>query len=127
MTTGSTEQIQRSEAVTSSEYRYAPTEEAKKADGGRKLRDLREEIERAEAELVGTLVAIQDKLTFDRMKKEAGEKVREATVEKVKAMAENVSDRGRRAGQTAMETLRRHPVSTAALSLGLTWRPTSRP
>jgi hypothetical protein len=88
------------------------------------------EIEQTRDEMTGTVEAIGERLDPSNIVEDAKETVREATVGKVEAMANQATDAISEVGTTAqqassgiIETLRRNPIpaAMAGIGLGLLW------
>lgn len=83
------------------------------------LNELRARIEQTEVEMIGTLNAIQDKLSFENMMGMAEEKILETLLDKVKSMMKDINVKSKDIGHMAMDTVKQHPVPVALLGLGL--------
>ena len=82
---------------------------------------LRAEIETTRVELGHTIDAIQERLSPARIKQEAKDSVREATIGRVKQMAKNVGEKASDKGRGIFEVMRENPVPLAMIGLGAGW------
>lgn len=80
-----------------------------------KIKELRAKIDQTEAQMAGTLDAIQGKLTFDHMIHQAGEKLCEAAVGRTKSM---IIDAAR---ETIIDTIKNNPLPLTLMGLGASW------
>jgi ElaB/YqjD/DUF883 family membrane-anchored ribosome-binding protein len=91
------------------------------ADGGDRVVQIRREIAATRAEMGATVDAIQYKLDPNRLKAQAKESVREATVGRAERLANEASDTAREASTTMMETIKQNPLPAAMAAIGLGW------
>ena len=82
---------------------------------------LRADIATTRLELGHTIDAIQERLSPQRIKQEAKDSVREATIGRVKQMAKNVGDKASDKGRGILEVMRDNPVPLAMIGLGAGW------
>ncbi len=82
---------------------------------------LRADIASTRVELGHTIDAIQERLSPARLKQEAKDTVREATIGRVKQMAKNAGDKAGDAGRGIFEIMRDNPVPVAMIGLGAGW------
>jgi ElaB/YqjD/DUF883 family membrane-anchored ribosome-binding protein len=82
---------------------------------------LRANIEQTRAEMSDTLNQIQDRLNPARLKAQAKEKVRDATIGRMKQMARNAGDKAGDAGRGIIDVVRDNPVPIALIGLGAGW------
>jgi ElaB/YqjD/DUF883 family membrane-anchored ribosome-binding protein len=82
---------------------------------------LRADIATTRLELGHTLDAIQERLSPERIKQEAKDSVREATIGRVKQMAKNVGDKASDKGRGILDVIRDNPVPLAMIGLGAGW------
>lgn len=94
--------------------------------------EIRQEIERTRIEMHETIDAIQQKLNPERLKRQAGDTIREATIgraehtmsnamDKAEGAVNNVRDTAMEAKSGLMETVRHNPLPAAMIGLGLGW------
>jgi hypothetical protein len=79
---------------------------------------LRAEIEQSRAAMSDTLSQIQERLRPARLKAQAKEKVREATIGRVKEMANKVGDRAGQTGRSIVDVAKENPVPLALIGIG---------
>ena len=91
-----------------------------KANGGDVAR-IRADIETTRAAMSDTLSQIQERLNPARLKEQARETVREATIGRVKQMARNAGDRANEAGRGIVDVMRDNPIPLAMIGLGAGW------
>lgn len=82
---------------------------------------IRADIEQTRVAMGDTLNQIQDRLSPARLKEQAKEKVREATIGRVKQMARNAGDKASDASRGFMDVVRENPVPLALIGLGAGW------
>jgi ElaB/YqjD/DUF883 family membrane-anchored ribosome-binding protein len=82
---------------------------------------LRADIATTRLELGHTIDAIQERLSPQRIKQEAKDSIREATIGRVKQMAKNVGDKASDKGRGILEVMRDNPVPLAMIGLGAGW------
>jgi ElaB/YqjD/DUF883 family membrane-anchored ribosome-binding protein len=82
---------------------------------------LRADIETTRIELGNTINAIQERLSPARLKQEAKDSVRDATIGRVKDMAKNAGEKASGAGRGIIEVVRDNPVALAMIGLGAGW------
>ena len=82
---------------------------------------IRADIETTRAQMSDTLSQIQERLSPARLKEQARETVREATIGRVKQMARNAGDRAGEAGRGIMDVVRDNPIPLAMIGLGAGW------
>lgn len=82
---------------------------------------LRTQIEQTRSNMSQTVDAIQAKLSPERLTAEAKQKVREATLGKVKEMANEATSKANIWGTQMMETIKQNPLPAALVGLGLGW------
>jgi gas vesicle protein len=98
------------------------------ADTARRTRELESEIERTRGEMSETIEAIQDRLRPSTIVSNTVERVKSATTEKVKHMADTAThsardlmDRTRDAAEEMSHRTPRHTVPTALIGIGCAW------
>lgn len=79
------------------------------------------DIERTRAEMSETVDAIQRKLSPDRLKGQMKDKVREATIGRVKGMTGRAGSRAKGIGSDIVEAVKSNPVPAAMVGVGLGW------
>jgi ElaB/YqjD/DUF883 family membrane-anchored ribosome-binding protein len=82
---------------------------------------LRADIATTRLELGHTIDAIQERLSPERIKQEAKDSVREATIGRVKQMVKNAGDKASDKGRGILEVMRDNPVPLAMIGLGAGW------
>ncbi|HKT79360.1 MAG TPA: DUF3618 domain-containing protein [Vicinamibacterales bacterium] len=94
----------------------------------RRARDIRSEIEDTREEMAETIDAIQDKLRPSTIVAGATERVKAATTERVRAMADTtgetaqkVMDRTRDTAGGVVEMIRDNPIPAALIGIGAAW------
>jgi uncharacterized protein YjbJ (UPF0337 family) len=120
--------------VTETESTSTPTPGGTTREGRTEegTEEIRVELGQTRAEMSETIDAIQDKLSPERLKEQAKETLRAATVGKAEEavssvvgkaeeMASSAGDTASGAGSTLVETLKQNPIPTALVGLGLGW------
>src|SRR5947207_8423388 len=82
---------------------------------------IRADIEATRARMGDTLEELGSRLNPDRLKQEAKDTVREATIGRVQTMARNSVDRATNAGRTAADVVRENPIPVAMIAAGIGW------
>ena len=97
-------------------------------DTARRTRQIEGEIAHTRAELSETIDALQEKLRPGNLASEATERVKAATTEKVKSMAETASERAqemvrdtRDRASYVIESTKRNPVPALMIGAGVAW------
>jgi ElaB/YqjD/DUF883 family membrane-anchored ribosome-binding protein len=113
---------------TAGEYAVDPSQSPPTREEGPegRTREIRAEIDRTREEMTETIDAIQDRLSPRRMVSRAADNVREATVERVRHMANTVHERfandsGANAQSGFLDRTRENPVATALAVGSLAW------
>jgi ElaB/YqjD/DUF883 family membrane-anchored ribosome-binding protein len=88
---------------------------------GKDPEQIRADIARTRAELGDTIDRLQERLNPRRLRDEAQDAVREATIGRAKQMAEKAGHRARGFRDVAMDTIRQNPIPAAMVALGLGW------
>jgi ElaB/YqjD/DUF883 family membrane-anchored ribosome-binding protein len=83
--------------------------------------EIRAEIDTTRAELTQTLNAIQEKLSPERIKQQATDQVRAATVGRVETMADDAKWKVKGVGEDVFETIKRNPAPALLTAVGLGW------
>lgn len=89
--------------------------------GDRDLEAIRAEIERTRAEMSKTVNAIQDRLSPERLKAQAIDRVREATVGGAKDMANSANRLVRELPSWMVESVRDNPLPALLAGVGVGW------
>ncbi len=84
-------------------------------------KEIREDIRRTRAEISETVDIIQARLDPERLKGQAQEVVREATIGRIENMANDISRRASGMGNGVMDTLKSNPIPAALMGIGLGW------
>lgn len=82
---------------------------------------IRENIERTRAQMSETIDRIQHRLDPSRLRSEAEDAVREATIGRVEDMAYQAKRRAKRAQRGMINKIKENPVPAALIGLGLGW------
>jgi ElaB/YqjD/DUF883 family membrane-anchored ribosome-binding protein len=82
---------------------------------------IRADIEQTRANMGDTLNAIQERLSPERLKAQAKESIREATIGRVEKMARKVGDRASDTGRGLLDVARDNPVPLALIGIGAGW------
>lgn len=82
---------------------------------------IRANIEQTRAQMSETVDTIHARLSPENLKQQAQEAIREATVGKVKEMADNVEHTVRGWRSNVMSTIRQNPVPAAMVAIGVGW------
>src|SRR5689334_13273089 len=82
---------------------------------------IRADIESTRARMGETLEALGTRLNPDRLKQQAKDTVREATIGRVETMARNTVDRATSAGRSAATVVRENPIPVAMIVAGIGW------
>lgn len=85
----------------------------------RKIKELKDEISRTRSDLSGTVEAIAQKISPRHIRTEVSGKMRDATIGRIKNMAENTEMRVKEAGASILDTIKSNPVPTAFLGIGI--------
>lgn len=83
--------------------------------------EIRSEIDATRAEMTRTLNAIQEKLNPQRIKQQAADQVRAATVGRVEDMADEAKWKVKGVGEDVFETIKRNPAPALLTAVGLGW------
>lgn len=83
--------------------------------------ELRAEIDATRAEMTQTLNAIQEKLNPQRIKQQAADSVRAATVGRVETIADDAKWKVKGVGEDVFETIKRNPAPALLTAVGLGW------
>lgn len=82
---------------------------------------IRAEIERTRGEMAETVDSIQERLSPERLKREAVDSVREATIGRAEEMAETAARRAKGFRANFVSTVKENPIPAAMVGLGLGW------
>lgn len=83
--------------------------------------EMRAEIDATRADMTQTLNAIQEKLNPQRIKQQAADQVRAATVGRVEDMADEAKWKVKGVGEDVFETIKRNPAPALLTAVGLGW------
>jgi hypothetical protein len=83
--------------------------------------EIRAEIDATRAEMTETLNAIQEKLNPQRIKQQAADQVRAATVGRVETIADDAKWKVKGVGEDVFETIKRNPAPALLTAVGLGW------
>ena len=83
--------------------------------------DIRENIEQTRANMGGTIDAIQERLSPERLTQQAKDAVHDATIGKVSQTMNDMTDSAREGGYTLLDTIRQNPVPAALAGIGVGW------
>ena len=102
--------------------RVAPIDPALPPETDERARELRAEIVETRAEMSETIEEIQERLSPSNIVANAKDSVRNATTEKVKAMANTAGDAADRVmNNRFMDTVRANPIPAAMIGFGAAW------
>jgi ElaB/YqjD/DUF883 family membrane-anchored ribosome-binding protein len=82
---------------------------------------IRADIEQTRAAMGDTLNAIQERLSPERLKAQAKESIREATIGRVEKMARKAGDKAGDTGRGLLDVARDNPVPLALIGIGAGW------
>jgi ElaB/YqjD/DUF883 family membrane-anchored ribosome-binding protein len=82
---------------------------------------IRREIEQTRSHMEGKIDTLQARLNPDRLKAEAKYKIRENTVGRVEALADNASETVKGTGANVFDTIKQNPLPAALAAIGLGW------
>ena len=88
---------------------------------GNDVARLRADIEQTRAAMGDTLNAIQERLSPERLKAQAKESIREATIGRVEKMARKAGDKAGNTGRDLLDVARDNPVPLALIGIGAGW------
>lgn len=88
---------------------------------GKSPEQIRDDIGRTRAGMAQTIDVIQERLDPQRLRTQAREAVREATIGRAQHMAKEAQIRARETGSSLMETVRNNPLPAAMVAVGLGW------
>lgn len=103
---------------------YAELVERDAADGvtdDESTDDIRGDIEQTRATMSGTIDAIQDRLSPQRLTQQAKDAVREATIGRVEQTMDDMTESAREGGYTLLDTIRLNPIPAALAGIGVGW------
>lgn len=104
---------------------FDPREDAEVADDQPEEHDdtaeIRDDIEDTRAQLSETIDAIQERMNPERLRDEAVESVREATIGRAEQMVTEATDVVRGTGMSIWETIKENPVPAAMAAIGIGW------
>lgn len=82
---------------------------------------IRAQIEQTRAQMTQTVNSIQERLSPERLTREAKEKIKEATIGKVEEMADVAAYKANRWRNSMVDTMKQNPIPTALVGIGLGW------
>jgi ElaB/YqjD/DUF883 family membrane-anchored ribosome-binding protein len=80
-----------------------------------------DDIARTREEMSETVNAIQDKISPGNVKTRAKDRIREATVDRVRTAATRISSTARDTSSTVLNTVKNNPVPLAMIGIGVSW------
>jgi ElaB/YqjD/DUF883 family membrane-anchored ribosome-binding protein len=100
-----------------------PAEQARRMhpDGADEPDEIRAEIDETRIEISETIDAIQEQLRPEHLKEQAKDLVRDATVGKAQDAVDSATTTAKGAGMAFIETLKKNPLPTALVGIGLGW------
>jgi uncharacterized protein YjbJ (UPF0337 family) len=88
---------------------------------GQGLSAIRVQIENTQAEMAETLNAIQERISYDYIKRLAEEKLLDALEERARDIMNTTGRMSGQLGHSIMETIKEHPIPVTLLGIGLSW------
>lgn len=82
---------------------------------------LKAEIHQTRIAMGETIAALQERLDPTRLREQARESVRDATIGRVEKMARNVGDRAGETGRSVVDVVRENPLPLAMIGVGAGW------
>jgi hypothetical protein len=92
-----------------------------RGDGSFQSERARADIEATRARMADTLEELGARLNPGRLKQQAKDKVRDATIGRVQTMAQTTIDRAAGAGRTVADVVRENPIPSAMIAAGISW------
>jgi Protein of unknown function (DUF3618) len=92
-----------------------------RSDGSLQSERTRADIEATRARMGDTLEELGARLNPGRLKQQAKEKVRDATIGRVQTMAQTTIDKATGAGRTVTDVVRDNPIPAAMIAAGISW------
>lgn len=83
--------------------------------------DIRRDIEQTRARMGETIETLGDRLNPSRLRQQVKDNVREATIGRMKTMADNARNRMTQGGRGLVETVKENPIPAAMIVGGLGW------
>lgn len=83
--------------------------------------EIRRDIEQTRARMGETIEALGDRLNPSRLRQQMKDNVREATIGRVRTMADNARNRMTQGGRGLVETVKENPIPAAMIVGGLGW------
>ncbi len=90
-------------------------------NGGKSSDQIKADIERTRSEMTEKIDTIQDRLSPDNLKMQAQTMVQDIMQESADAITDFLKTSAQQAGQTLVETVKKNPLPSAVLGLGLGW------
>jgi len=92
-----------------------------RGDGSFQSERARADIEATRARMADTLEELGARLNPGRLKQQAKDKVRDATIGRVQTMAQTTIDKATGAGRTVTDVVRDNPIPAAMIAAGISW------
>jgi O6-methylguanine-DNA--protein-cysteine methyltransferase len=92
-----------------------------RSDGSFQSETARADIEATRARIGDTLEELGARLNPGRLKQQAKNKVRDATIGRVQTMAQTTIDKATGAGRTVTDAVRENPIPAAMIAAGISW------
>jgi ElaB/YqjD/DUF883 family membrane-anchored ribosome-binding protein len=94
---------------------------AERDDQGQRPGEIRREIEQTRANMSRTIEALETKLDPARIKQQAAQSLRDNTVGRVEALADNAGQTVKGAGNDVFDAIKKNPIPAALAAIGLGW------
>jgi hypothetical protein len=88
---------------------------------GTRPESARRDIEATRARMGDTLEELGTRLNPERLKQQAKDKIRGATIGKVQTMAQTTVDKASSAGRSVSDVIRENPIPAALIAAGISW------
>jgi hypothetical protein len=88
---------------------------------GSRPESARRDIEATRARMGDTLEELGTRLNPERLKQQAKDKIRGATIGKVQTMAQTTVDKASSAGRSVTDVVRENPIPAALIAAGISW------
>jgi ElaB/YqjD/DUF883 family membrane-anchored ribosome-binding protein len=90
-------------------------------DGSFRSETARADLEATRERMGNTLEELSARLNPNRLKQQAKDKVRDATIGRVQKMANTTIDKAKGAGRTVTDVVRENPIPAAMIAAGISW------
>jgi len=90
-------------------------------EDGSRPEQTRSDIEATRARMGDTLEELGTRLNPERLKQQAKDKIRGATIGKVQTMAQTTVDKASSAGRSVADVVRENPIPAALIAAGISW------